>query len=255
MMRYKMLTTISFIFIVISLHAQQFIDEAIVEYEVKTNIKKTLGNGIWAEMLKENMPQFKTGYFTLSFTGNKSIFKFDHWPETGKVPEFIRKSDEENVWYYDYNNGIFKIQKDIYGSKFNIEDSIQHIDWRLTNENRIIAGFNCRKAVGKIMDSVYVFAFYTDEITLTGGPCSVNGLPGLILGLTIPRLYTSYLATKLTLSGVERGVLDPISAKKYLTIEKFKSDINSRIKEWISEDDDDEDSKQWTNQFLWSTFL
>lgn len=104
------------------------------------------------------------------------------------------------------------------------------------------------------MDSVYVFAFYTDEITLTGGPVSVNGLPGLILGLTIPRLYTSYMATTVTLSGVSKEKVKVPTAKKYLTTAAFKKDIHSRIKEWISEDDD-EDSKQWTNQFLWNTFL
>ncbi|MBK8951683.1 MAG: GLPGLI family protein [Chitinophagaceae bacterium] len=233
---------------------QQFIDEAVVEYEVKTNIKKTMGSGIWAEMMKENMPQFKTGYYTLSFTGNKSLYKFDHWDEKVKMPEFLRKSDEENVWFYNYNSNRFNIQKDIYGSKFYIEDSITQVDWHLENENRIIAGFNCRKAVGKIMDSVYVFAFYTDEILLTGGPSSVNGLPGLILGLTIPRLYTSFIATKVSLSGIDKANIKPTSAKKIQTVASFKKDIHSRIKEWISEDDD-EDSKQWTNQFLWNTFL
>lgn len=236
------------------LPAQQFIDEAVVEYEVKTNIKKTMGNGIWAEMIKENMPQFKTGYYTLAFSGNKSLYKFDHWDDKAKMPEFLRKSDEENIWFYDYNFGKFNIQKDIYGSKFNIEDSIAKIDWHLENENRIIAGFNCRKAVGKIMDSVYVFAFYTDEILVTGGPASVNGLPGLILGVTIPRLYTSFIATKVTLSSTDKANIKPPSSKKYLTAAVFKKDIHSRIKEWISEDDD-EDSKQWRDQFLWNTFL
>ncbi len=244
----------AFFFAASAVNAQQFIDQAVVEYEVKTNIKKTMGNGMWAEMLKENMPQFKTGYYTLSFTDNKSLFKFDHWDEKVKIPEFLRKSDEENLWFYDYNTGKFNIQKDIYGSKFNVEDSIASIDWHLENENRIISGFNCRKAVGKIMDSVYVFAFYTDEITLTGGPVSINGLPGLILGVTIPRLYTSYMATKVTLSGVSKENVRAPSAKKYLTAAAFKKDIQSRIKEWMSEDDD-EDSKQWTNQFLWNTFL
>lgn len=252
-MRYKLLIC-TILFTTAELSAQPFIDEAVVEYEVKTNIKKTMGSGMWAEMLKENLPQFKTGYYSLSFSGNKSLYKFDHWDDKVKMPEFLRKSDEENIWFYDYNSSKFNIQKDIYGSKFNIEDSINKIDWHLENENRIIAGFNCRKAVGKIMDSVYVFAFYTDEILLTGGPASVNGLPGLILGLTIPRLYTSYIATKVTLTGADKANIKAPAAKKYLTAAAFKKDIHTRIKEWISEDDD-EDSKQWTNQFLWNTFL
>lgn len=233
--------------------AQQFLDEAVVEYEVKTNIKKTLGGGFFAEMMKD-LPQFRTGYYNLSFSGNKSLYKFDRWDPKEKIPEFMLKSDEAHVWFYDYNNGKYSIQKDIAGAKFNIEDSIKKITWHLDNENRIIAGFNCRKAVGKIMDSVYVFAFYTDEILLTGGPVSVNGLPGLILGLTIPRLYTSFIATKVSLFVGDKSAIKPPDAKKYQSAETYKKEIQTRIKEWTSEGNDEE-SKQFINQFLWGALL
>jgi hypothetical protein len=39
------------------------------------------------------------------------------------------------------------------------------------------------------MEDVYVFAFYTDDITISGGPCSINGTR-YDFRLTIPRLYT-----------------------------------------------------------------
>jgi GLPGLI family protein len=237
------------------LPAQQFIDKAVIEYEVKTNVKKTMGNSSWAEMLKDQMPQFKTGYFTFTFADNKSIYKFDHWDEKAKVPEFLRKNDEDNIWYFDFTNNRFNMQKAVYGSNFNIDDSIPVIDWKITNESREIAGFNCRKAVGKIMDSVYVFAFYSDEITIPGGPCSVNGLPGMILGLTIPRMYVSFIATKVMVQGVNAATIKPVQVKKYYTYGSLKSTIKSRIKEWISDDDDDEDNKMWVNQFLWNIYL
>ena len=209
---------------VLTASAQQFIDKAVIEYEVKTNIKKTMGNNSWTEMLKENMPDFKTGYFNYTFADNKSVYKFDHWGEK-KVPEFMRRGDEENIWFFDFTTGKFNMQKDVVGSKFNVADSIPVIEWKLSNENREIAGFNCRKAVGKIMDSVYIFAFYTDEITISGGPCSVSGLPGMILGLTIPRMYTSYIATKVMLNGVNTASIKPVEAKKYYTNNTLKSTI------------------------------
>jgi len=236
-----------------NIHAQQFIDKAVIEYEVKTNIKKTIGNSSWAEMLKENMPQFKTAYYNFTFADNKSIYKFSRWDDKVKIPEFMKRGDEENIWYFDFENNKFSMQKDVVGSKFYVADSIPKIEWRLTNESRQIAGFNCRKAVGKIMDSVYVFAFYTDEITISGGPCSVSGLPGMILGLTIPRMYTSFIATKVTLNGVNNATIKPVEAKKPYTRDGLKSTINNRIKEWFT--DDDEDSKQYKNQFVWGILL
>lgn len=236
-----------------SLQAQTFINSAVVEYEVKINVKKTMGNNSWAEMLKENMPAFKTGYFHFTFADNKSVYKFNRW-DGAKMPEFLRKSDEENIWYFDHNTSKYNMQKNVYGSNFNVEDSIPTIRWKLTNENRIIAGFSCRKAVGVILDSVYVFAFYTEEIMIPGGPVSINGLPGLVLGLTIPRMYASYIATKVMVNDVQISNIKPATAKKYMTSLALKTTLKERAKEWVSEDDDPE-SKQWMEQFMWNTLL
>ncbi len=251
-MRTRIILITTLILSVQQLDAQLFINKAVVEYEVKVNIKKTMGNSSWAEMLKDNMPQFKTGYYQFTFANNKSIYKFDHWGDK-KVPEWLRKSDEENAWYFDHNAGKFIMQKNVYGSDFFVEDSIPVIEWQLTNENRIIAGFNCRKAIGKIMDSVYVFAFYSDEITISGGPCSINGLPGMILGLTIPRLYASWIATKVMVNDVKENTIKPISSKKYYTVNGLKKTIRERTKEWVR--DDDPESQKWIEQLNWNTSL
>ena len=239
-------------FLLNNLQAQQFISKAIIEYEVKANIKKTLGNNMWDEMMKENLPTFKTGYYTFTFADNKSVYKFDHWDPAIKVPDFLKKSDEENVWYYDYSSGKFDMQKNVYGSNFNVEDSINNLQWKLTNENRIIAGFNCRKAVAKMFDSVYVFAFYTDEILIPGGPCSINGLPGMILGVTIPRLYTSWIATKVMVNNVNESLIKPVAAKKNLSMKNLKTTIDERLKDWY---DSDAESKQQKDRFVWGMLL
>jgi GLPGLI family protein len=232
---------------------QHFIPKATIEFEVKTNIKKTMGNGGFSEMLRDQMPTFRTGYYNFTFADNKSVYKFHHWNEKEKMPDWFRKSEEENSWYFDHTSGRFNMQKNIYGSNFNVEDSIQHIVWRLSNENRIIAGFNCRKAVGKIMDSVYVFAFFTEEIMIPGGPASISGLPGMVLGLTIPRLFTSWIATKIMVNDVDVSVIKPVTAKKYFTYQALEKELIERSKEW--ERDDNEDVKQRVNQFKWNALL
>lgn len=232
--------------------AQNFISTANIEFEVKTNVKKTMGNSSWAEMLKDQMPQFKTGYFNFTFANNQSIYKFDRWETGAKIPEFLRRSDEENIWYFDFNANKFMMKKNIEGTEFNINDTIPIIEWKLSNESRVIAGFNCRKAVGVIMDSVYVFAFYTDEIMIPGGPCSISGLPGMILGVTIPRLYTSFIATKIMVTEVNTATIKPINSKKYFSNTSLRSTLLERSKEWGG---DDEESQSWINQFKWNAML
>ena len=239
------------------IHAQQFITKAVIEYEVTANIKKTMGSGMFEDMLKDQLPQFKTSYYDFTFANNKSIYKFDHWTdESKKIPQWWRKSDEDNVWYSDYNTGELYMLKSLGGSELNIKDSIRKLEWRLTNENRVIAGFNCRKAVTKIFDSVYVFAFYTDEIMIPGGPCSINGLPGMILGVTIPRLYTSWIATKVMLNGVDEKEIKPVSVKKNYDLKFLETTITDRTKDWYSDDEtQNKEIQQQKARTLWVTLL
>ena len=224
--------------------AQQFVNKATVEYEVKTNVKKTMGNNSWDEMMKDNMSQFKTGIYTFSFANNKSLYKFDRWDPSTKIPEWTKKNHEKNN---------MSVKKTIVGSNFFVSDSIPNIEWQLSNESRIIAGYNCRKATGKLFDSVYVFAFYSDEITISGGPCSLNGLPGLILGLTIPRMYTSWIATKVSIDVADEKAIVPFTSKKTYTTKTLQGFIKENTKDWFNEDD--ADSKKEIQQFLWSSAL
>lgn len=246
---------ITVLFFTITLNAQQFVDKAVIEYEVSTNLKKTMSNDSWDEMMKDNLSDLKISYFNYTFADNKSIFKFDRWSPKTRIPKYLKDADEENSWYFDFNIGMMNMQKQIVGTNFVIIDSIPKIEWKITNENREIAGYNCRKAVGKIMDDVYVFAFYTDDITISGGPCSVNGLPGVILGLTIPRLYTSYIATKVDVTFTNAAEIKTITDKKTYDFAGLKSLIEEKTKEWFSYGDNKEENERQKNMFLWSAFL
>ncbi len=230
---------------------QQFIDKAVIEFEVKTNIKKTMGDGMWAEMMKENLPTFKVAYFNYTFSGGKSIFKLSHFDEKIKIPEHMKKSDEENEWYVDHNLGMLDMKKVVVGSPFYVRDSLPNIEWKLSNENMMIAGFNCRKAVGRMFDSVYVFVFYTDEILVSGGPCSINGLPGMILGMTIPRLYTSWVATKVSITNVNETAIKPANSKKPFLQQDYRKLLSDRTVEWENYYDD----KSIIHRFLWEALL
>lgn len=235
---------------------QQFINKGTIEFEVITNVKKTIGNESYLEDLKATMPTFKTAYYNLTFANNKSLYKFDHYDEKkAKVPEFLREGEDDNNWYTDFNTGENVIQKSKWGSLFILKDSVKAIRWRITNESRLIAGFNCRKAVGIILDSVYVFAFYTDEITTSGGPCSINGLPGMIMGVTIPRLYVSMMATKLNVNNIDEASIKPVSGRKYYTSKELNSTLDKKVKDFSANREIDEDFKNEINQLLWSIQL
>lgn len=232
--------------------AQQFIQEASIEFEVKNSIKKSMGNDSWDEMMKENLPNFKIAYFKFSFSNNKSIYKLDRFDEKVKLPDYMKRDDEENEWYIDHNIHTIDMKKIVLGSPVFVKDSLPPIEWKLTNESMVIAGFNCRKAIGKIFDSVYVFAFYTDEIMISGGPCSISGLPGMIMAMTIPRLFTSWVATKVDVTNTNESSIKPINAKKPLLNKEFKNLIADRTKDWEIYYKDD---KSVIRRFMWNALL
>ncbi|HEY5392789.1 MAG TPA: hypothetical protein VIJ57_11770, partial [Hanamia sp.] len=59
------------LFLFDGVHAQVFISKAKIEYEVKADFKKTMGNNSWEDQLKDKIPRFKTGYSTLTFANDK----------------------------------------------------------------------------------------------------------------------------------------------------------------------------------------
>jgi GLPGLI family protein len=224
--------------------AQQFINSGSIEFEVRTNNHRALGDeGMWAQMFKDKIPQFSNTYYQYTFNDNKSIYKFARYDEKTKMPRgFGMSNPEDDVWYNDYSTGNFSNYRFILGDNYLLTGALMNIEWKLTpTETRDIAGFNCRKATGIIFDSVYVFAFYTDEITVSGGPMGINGLPGMILGLTIPRMFTSYIATKLQVSGVDvRTIAAPQKGKKKDFV-SLRKDALRITKDW----------GKWGQQALW----
>ena len=225
-------------------HGQQFLESGLIEFEVRTNNHRALGDeGMWAEMFRDKIPQFTSTFYEYTFNDNRAVYKFSRYDEKSKLPRgFGMGNVEDEVWYNDYTTGHFANYRFILGDNYLLNGELMKIDWKLSpNETREIAGFNCRKATGIILDSVYIFAFYTDEITVSGGPMGINGLPGMILGLTIPRMFTSYIATKVQVAGVDvRKIIAPQKGKKkeYAAIRK---DVEKAVKDWGN----------WGKQALW----
>lgn len=100
---------------------------------------------------------------------------------------------EHKVYYQNLHDGTSELELDL-DEKYLLQDSLQQITWRFTDEYRNIAGYDCRRVNGATSDSLYIVAFYTDQIPISGGPALVHGLPGMILGLAIPEMHINYWA-------------------------------------------------------------
>jgi GLPGLI family protein len=211
----------------------QFFNTVKVEYE-KTIYVKQLYRAIepdWYEQIKDRLPETALSYFDFIGNNEKSIYKPGR--EVQYDPRsFYQGIADKNVVYNDYSSGTYTSQKPVFEETFLVQDSLLRIKWKLTGDTRMIAGFECRKAIGFIDDSIAVFAFYTDEITITGGPESINGLPGLVLGLGMPRIHTTWFATKVEVNGVNTGSIVPASKGKKVNRKTMVESLDRVLKNW-----------------------
>lgn len=107
----------------------------------------------------------------------------------------VRPGNSSKMIFQNLKDLTSAVQVEI-DDKYLITDSLNEITWRFSDEYRNIAGYECRRVNGSTKDSLYLIAFYTDELPLSAGPALTSGLPGMILGLVIPEMHIQYWATK-----------------------------------------------------------
>lgn len=234
----------SFIYLLIfliahSVVAQDFLTKGTIEFEMKTNTRR-----LYSEMVKGkdaqmsirmgDGPEFQVIKKKLLFNGDKVLYLAD---------------EKESFWgsmstlvFTDLKKGVSVFKGSMIIDDMVFEDSIKHIRWKIEDETRLIAGFKCRKAIGVIMDSVYVVAFYCPEIIPQGGPEMFSGLPGMILGLAIPRMYTTWFATKVQLDVDDKLLIAPSPEKKrkVLTMAEARNRYRELMKGYVADGTPDE---------------
>ena len=145
---------------------------------------------------------------------------------------FFQSPAQDNTVYSDLEHDKAISVKNVFEQAFLVQDTLRHIKWKITDETRNIVGFNCRRANAIIMDSIYVVAFYTDEIVTTGGPESFTGLPGMILGVSLPHQHVSWFATKVEAIAVpETQVVPPAKGKK-VDNAALQGAVRPALKDW-----------------------
>ena len=217
-----------------SVHAQStFFGTVKVEFEKTRNIHAYIKDADpdWYEIVKNNMPKTIITYHDFIGDSTQSIYKPGRETKTDPRYAYMAVADK-NVVYNDYRQGSRISQKPVYEETFLVQDSLRQIKWRITADTRTIAGFECRKAVGILDDTIAVFAFYTDELMVSGGPESINGLPGMILGVGVPRLHTTWFATKVEVFDINMKPVLPATKGKKVTRAEMMQALDKVMRQW-----------------------
>lgn len=242
-MKLQFILFASLILYIPTLFAQnaRFTNSGVIEFEKSINqhaaIKKMMDRsgsrmGDSFDDYKKSIPQFKLLKSTLSFSDNKTLFK--PMAETGNGMDMFGApgGEQANITYTDLSTSTFTTEKVFFEETFLVKDSTRKINWKLTSEMRDIAGYECRRANAVIMDSLYVVAFYTDKIPVSGGPESFCGLPGMILGIALPHENITWFAKSVTDKPLPLGEIKPPAKGKPTDNKGLAETVNKLMGRW-----------------------
>ncbi len=211
----------------------KIITSGTITFEKKINLYAVAKNELGAkpnqgsidayEKYKKSYPQFATLSSTLVFNNDKSLFTpTDRLLAPGLDFYSNPMNKQLNIVYTDFATNTNIAQKEMYGNLFIVKDSLRKITWRITDQTQDVAGYKCRRANGLILDSVYVVAFFTDEIGVSAGPESFTGLPGMILQLALPHENVIWTAKTINTNPPTGAILPPKKGKNITRAELFK---------------------------------
>jgi len=222
----------------------RFPTAGVIEFERNNNMYAIIGKRVkqddtygqkFFESYKKTNPQFKILKSTLYFSKDKTLFKPEE--DTSPSNSYMAQGPDVtqiNTIYTDLTAQMYSTRKLVFEEKFIVKDSTRKINWKLSNETREIAGYTCRRANAIVMDSIYVVAFYTDQIPVSGGPESFSGLPGMILGLALPHDHISWFAKTVTDKTVDPSLIVPPVKGKPTNNKGMLVIINEAMKDWGS---------------------
>jgi len=210
------------LFIVLGVSISAQITYGKITYERKTNLYKRMKHwdGV-KEWIKES-DKIKIEDFELLFNDTVCLFK----PIESDLRDNFEWATSKNMTYQNKSNNTKTTYKKIWGEEFILKDSLSKRVWKITEGQRNIAGYSCRKAIWVENDSSRIYAWYTDDILPDFGPESFNGLPGVILGLATEDGGTIYFAKKVEIiKPTALALALPKSKKKPMQTVDFKKQL------------------------------
>ncbi len=244
-MKLSIISAVCFtIFFANPLHAQNalFYKTGVIEFEKTINMFAVIKRSITKDneflfqeafdKYKQNNKQFKILKSTLVFSDGKTLFTpYEAAPESGYFSD-LPMALQNNTVFTDFKSALQVSKKKVFNETYLLSDSTKKIRWKITDETKVIGGYNCRRANAIVNDSVYVVAFYSNEILVSGGPESFSGLPGMILQVTLPHENITWVAAKIQLMDVSGNTIQPPAGGKIVTRSQLRSNLEFASKNW-----------------------
>ena len=247
----KMLFTLLTVFICLFGVSQQM--QGKVTYERTSQMQIMINdNGQGDQPLSRTI----TDKFELLFGNNQSLWHMSD-EETppdeqmgGAVQIRMIGGGADDVSFYDFTTGTSKEQREVFGKKFIITDSIEKLNWKLSGETKTLLNQVCQRAAAQrigirmmmnmdngkmdrkeVSDTSTIVAWFTPDIPVATGPAEYqNQLPGLILEIDLNNGKQNFKAIELLSNADIAAIKEPKSGKK-LTRKEFQKESDKMMED------------------------
>ena len=209
-----------------------------VAYVTKVNMHKNLPNNERAQRMKEWIPEFTEFNNQLLFTATETVYKNvqdeaeevnldaeseEHGPARWRARMLSRMAPPNDIIYTDVENGYVTAKKEFMDKIFLIRDTVHMSNWKLTGEQKEVAGMNCMKAeyIPQAGDTSKIIVWFTPEIPVSSGPAGYGGLPGLIVHLDKDDGAVQISLSSIVMRDIEKGEIEEPKKGKEVTQEEF----------------------------------
>ncbi|MCB9082244.1 MAG: GLPGLI family protein [Lewinellaceae bacterium] len=234
----SIVTTITLLLAAFSLWAQPTTGK--ITYEQRINMHRDLPPE--REEMKQFLPEFQVSQIELHFNTAASLWKqVEEAPEVDVSQETegggrmqIRMRNVSPIIYRDLASNRMVEATQFMDKPFLIDDGSPNFAWKITGEQKMIAGYPCMAAVAQdstVRGPRTIKAFFTPGIPVSAGPISFGGLPGMILLVDVNDGRQVITATQVNLDPAAVGeIAEPTKGKK-VTRAEYDKIMEERLKE------------------------
>ena len=238
---YILFTIIVLVFVILSgnLSAQDELSGTVkyqknIKYKFKNN-KDPRWNNYIASLQTEGI-----GAYVLNFDINNALYQNNPQEQSAPPQKLQRALHARNYGrppkpelkkvYYDLEKNEILKQFEFMTRIFIVKSDIETKAWKFLKEKKKILDYVCMGAELKIGEQT-ITAWFTPQIPISIGPGMNFGLPGLILAVEKDG-ETTFMATSIELTPLEKGVISKPKEGKKVSQENFDKIIKEKMEEF-----------------------
>ena len=170
----------------------------------------------------------------------------------GGMRMVFRVPGSDDIAFHNITESKKVDQRELGGKSYIIADSIKKMSWKVAGETKVILGHICMKATTqrmqesfrmsmdngeakreKVMDTMNIVAWFTNEIPGSFGPDTYQGqLPGTILEIDVNNGRNSFKAIEISPKIDVAKIKEPSKGKK-VTAEEFAKEREKLMQEMM----------------------